>query len=79
MYLCNSICKVWYFRYPKEEEFHLKNAKPRTHKKVSKSTIFDPGCTRYDLPKVSPLPPIEPKPQVCTLHHNLNAFYRCFY
>ena len=52
------------YRYPSEMEFHLRNARPLSRQKEKPNTIYDPAYTRYDLPRLDPLPPVEPKPQV---------------
>ncbi|KAK2159398.1 hypothetical protein LSH36_154g12007 [Paralvinella palmiformis] len=60
-----------YKPYPEEIEFHLRGAKKllveeqkKKAKAKSEENIFDPGCTRYDLPRLKePLPPLAERPQ----------------
>jgi len=53
--------------YPDEIEFHLRKAKPQDaespEKEDENKDKYDPTWQGYDLPSLSPLPPIHQKPQ----------------
>lgn len=51
--------------YPDIREFHLRNHKFAKEKKPvsKKETEFDPAWKSYNLPQLSPMPPVQAKPQ----------------